>query len=123
MVIPNSVTRIGQGAFSHCKSLTDIQVADNNGYYTEMDGSLYTKDGKTLIRYASSLGSASFKIPDGVTSICEHAFSGCESLTNITISDSMEYISESTFVGCNLTICANEGTYSEEYARKTIFVS
>ncbi|MBQ3046912.1 MAG: leucine-rich repeat domain-containing protein, partial [Clostridia bacterium] len=50
--IPNSVTSIGEAPFRGCDSLTSIAVDSNNANYKDIDGNLYSKDGKTLIQYA-----------------------------------------------------------------------
>lgn len=46
IIIPNSVTSIGESAFSYCTSLERIEVSPGNRFYTCVDGALYTiKDG------------------------------------------------------------------------------
>ena len=40
------------------------------------------------------------KIQNGITSIALHAFSGCSSLSNISLPDSIEYIGSGAFSGC-----------------------
>ena len=59
-------------------------------------------------------------IPDGVISIGNYAFWECASLTGITLPDSVEYIGEDAFAGCNLSIHAHRGTCAEVYAWKNI---
>ena len=124
IVIPDSVTSIGTGAFSCCSSLTsitipdgvtsigdwvfwgcfsleDITVDNNNTAYMSIDGNLYTKDGKTLIHYAIGKTDTIFTIPDSVTEIGDNAFNGCRSLTTITIPDSVTSIGTKAFYDCN----------------------
>ena len=123
-VIPDSVTSIGTSAFGECRLLKNISVSLGNDNYKDIDGNLYTKDGKTLIKYAcgktdttfiipnsvSSIGYGAFSdstsltsilIPDSVSSIGYGAFSGCTSLTSILIPDSVEFICERAFYGCS----------------------
>ena len=100
VVIPDSVTSIGNTAFSGCIRLTSIDVDDNNQNYKSVDGNLYSKDGKTLIQYASGKQDSSFVIPDSVTSIGDSAFKHCSSLTSIVIPDSVTTIGNSAFYRC-----------------------
>ncbi|MBQ3571414.1 MAG: leucine-rich repeat domain-containing protein, partial [Clostridia bacterium] len=46
--IGDSVTSIGDYAFAYCNSLTRITVSEDNANFKDIDGNLYTKDGKTL---------------------------------------------------------------------------
>ena len=101
IVIPDSVTSIGEDAFLECGSLTSITVNKNNSKYKDIDGSLYTKDGKTLIRCAVKKSDNVFKIPDSVTSIGDWAFSECSSLTSIVIPDGVTSIGDRAFSECS----------------------
>lgn len=104
VVIPASVTSIGTEVFSGCDSLTSIAVDENNENYKSVDGNLYSKDGKTLIQYALGKKNEEFIIPTGVTSIGENSFLGCASLTRVTIPDSVTSIGDYAFCACeNLT--------------------
>ena len=87
VVIPDSVTYIGNYAFYNCDSLTSIEVSENNTAYCDIDGNLYTKDKKTLIQYAIGKKDTSFTILDSVTNIGSWAFSNCDSLTSIKVSE------------------------------------
>ena len=97
---PDSVTSIGNYAFLGCTSLTRITVDENNAYYKDIDGNLYSKDGRTLIQYAIGKNDTSFAIPNGVTSIGSLAFAPCYSLTSITIPDSVTSIGSLAFASC-----------------------
>ena len=86
--IPASVTYISSSAFNGCNSLTSITVSADNENYKDIDGNLYTKDGKTLLRYATGKEDTHFAIPDGVTTIYPYAFYN-HSLTSIVIPTSL----------------------------------
>ena len=101
VVIPDSVMYIGYGAFSYCFRLTSFTVGENNRNYTSIDGNLYSKDGKTLIRYAVGKAETSFIIPDSVTTIGNYAFFGCSSLTSVVIPDSVTTIGACAFEYCS----------------------
>ena len=105
VVIPDGVTNIGCAVFSGCSSLTSIAVDVDNKYYKDIDGNLYTKDGKGLIQYAIGKSATAFTISDSVTWICTGAFVGCSSLTKIVIPDSVTNIDSEVFYNCSsLTI-------------------
>jgi hypothetical protein len=98
--IPASVTNIGKSAFGHCQSLTSITVDKNNVNYRDIDGNLYSKDGKTFIQYAAGKTETEFFVPYGVSVVGVSAFDGCKSLTNVEIPESVEYIEDYAFSLC-----------------------
>ena len=88
IVIPDSVTRIGDGAFRGCKSLTDIVIPNS-----------VTSIGDNAFEYCFSL--SNLVIPDGVTSIEDNAFEGCYSLSSVVIPDSVSCIGFGAFENCS----------------------
>ena len=106
ITIPDSVTSIGDWAFCKCTGLTSITIPGN-----------VTSIGEYAFRDCNSL--ASITIPDGVTSIGSEAFFGCSSLTSITIPDSVTSIGNYAFCYCtgltSITI-PNSVTSIGEYA-------
>ena len=100
----------------------NILVDEGNQSYISIDGNLYTKDGKTLLQYATENPRPSFVVPQGVTAIGDNAFSGsqylenvaileattigkqafssCKSLAQVTMADSVLTIDESAFSEC-----------------------
>lgn len=116
IVIPDSVTSMGSGAFSGCGSLESITIPFVGA----------TKDGTSNTHFeyifgASSSGSnhyvpTSLKevIITGGTSIGWYAFSGCTSLTSVTIPDSVTSIWDYAFRNCtSLTSVTFDGTMAE----------
>ena len=71
--IPDSVTGIGYAAFSKCGSLKSIDVGEGNTEYSSEDGVLFDKNKTVLIHFPAGKG-GHYTIPDGVTSIGDHAF-------------------------------------------------
>ena len=80
----------------------EIQVDSNNKYFSLIDGVLFNKSATELIKAPN--GKKSYKIPNGVTSISDGAFSYCNSLASITIPDGVTSIGDYAFYYCeNLT--------------------
>jgi len=106
--IPSSVTFIGDSAFNRCDSLTSITVDNRNHVYASLDGVLFDKNIRTLIRYPIRGNQRTYIIPSSVTSISDNAFSYCVDLTSITIPSSVTIIGYSAFIYCisltNITI-------------------
>ena len=86
-VIPNSVTEIGDWAFSGCSGLTSFTIPNS-----------VTTIGNYAFAYCSGL--TSLTIPNSVTTIGEEAFSGCSGLTSLTIPNSVTTIVEGAFRCC-----------------------
>lgn len=87
VVIPNSVTSIGEFAFYHCTNLTSIMIPDS---VTSID------------EHAFALCSAleSITIPDSVPEIGDGAFFGCTGLTSVTIGNGVTSIGGGAFANC-----------------------
>lgn len=86
LILPNSLTTIGQEAFSGCYQLAEITWPDNKGF-TEING----------FDHCTSLPDSIFEIlPVTVTSIGYEAFSGCR-FTALSLPGTIETIGERAF--------------------------
>ena len=90
-IIPNSVTSIGESAFSNCSGLTSVTIPNS-----------VTSIGESAFSGCSGLTSVT--IPNSVTSIGDEAFYGCSELTSVTFNaekcTKMGSYSYLVFIGC-----------------------
>ena len=127
ITIPDSVTSIGNGAFLRCDSLMSITIPfvgatkdgspntnfgyifgtnnyDEHGFFVPSSLKTVVITGGTTIDESAFVGCdslTSVTLPDSVTSIGEQAFVGCDSLTSITIPDSVTSIGYYAFSSCS----------------------
>ena len=88
LVIPDSVTNIGDYAFWGCTSLKSLVIPDG-----------VTSIGDCAFYDCESL--KSLVIPDSVTSIGKSAFLNCKSLKSLVIPDSVTHIGNGAFKACS----------------------
>ncbi|MBE6212102.1 MAG: hypothetical protein E7129_03065 [Rikenellaceae bacterium] len=112
------VTKICNGAFEECMSLTSITIPNGvieideyaldccpslkafYGKFASSDGCCLIDNG-VLESFAIGCGLTHYTIPNDVTSIGRYAFSSCTSLTTITIPDSVTSIEAAAFDSCS----------------------
>ena len=119
IVIPSSVTSIGDRAFCGCSSLKYISIPKSviclNGNpfakwkgkleclspnFVFEDDILFNKDKSRIISFRNQ-NIKSYVIPSTVTSIGDHAFSWCRSLSEIVIPSSVTSIGKGVFSCCD----------------------
>lgn len=82
-----TLTRIEEGTFAGCKTLTELTLPD---CVTEIEKSAFS----------SCKSLESMKLPDAVKSIPDEAFSGCSSLKKISFAADVNQIGEKAFYNC-----------------------
>ena len=117
VTIPNSVTSIGNSAFSNCNSLTSVTIPNSvtsigeyvfsncsslqafYGKFTSKDNRCLIVDG--VLKSFAPIGLTEYTISKGVTSIGANAFRSCSSLTSVTIPNSVTSIGGYAFYNCS----------------------
>lgn len=122
VTIPATVTQIDSQAFSDCPALTALNVTAGNQRYVSNDGVLYQYIGYsqgaigsyntyTLLQYPSGKAGANYAAPSTIanrlTAIGQGAFAGAQSLTSITLPESVEYIEAEAFRNCSALTTIN----------------
>ncbi|MBR6670927.1 MAG: leucine-rich repeat protein [Ruminococcus sp.] len=124
IIIPDSVTDIGGGAFYDCRGLTSVTIPDS--VTTIGKAAFYDCRGLTSVTIPDSVTTigeeaflfckfTSITIPDSVTSIGEGAFRASE-LTTVTIPDSVTSIGICTFAACDSLTSINVDPENKYYA-------
>lgn len=118
VTIPATVTSIGNQAFSDCPALTALNVTAGNQKYVSNDGVLYEYVGfnqgstssslyntYTLLQYPSGKLSAGYTAPvviaNRLTAIGQGAFAGAQSLSSITLPETVQVIGAEAFRNCS----------------------
>ena len=101
VVIPGSITNIGEGVFGGDSELNSIIVSPDNPALETKDGVLFSKADKRLV-YCPGREAETYVIPDGTQIIGDNAFLNynCRSLKEIIIPDSVKTIGNSSFSNC-----------------------
>jgi len=100
ITIPTSVSEIGSGAFSQSHELSEIIVSKENQLYSSIDGALYNKNQTSLLCCPAGYQAIEFDIPEGISTISQSAFSGCNKIVKINIPESVLNIGSNAFSYC-----------------------
>ena len=119
IVIPDSITSIGDYAFAACENLESVVIGNGvveMGQYAFADcinlkSVTFGTDLKSISYYSFSncTNLTTFIVPEGVTSIEYMAFAGCTNLTSISIPNSLMSIDKTALEDCPITYTEYEG--------------
>ena len=107
-----SVSYIDDTAFFNVKKLRRITVDPANEHFKDVDGVLYSRDGKTLLLYPNCYGRTptekedeftypeSYAVPEGVERINSFAFLKNGNLRDVKLPESLKEIGDMAFFDC-----------------------
>lgn len=110
LVIPDSVTKMGDYAFACCRSLKSIKVSENINtissyafsYCSSLENPILPSSLKKISSgvFSNCTSLVTVHIPQSVTFIGSSAFAKCSALENITLPDGIRSVSSHLFSEC-----------------------
>lgn len=100
IIIPKNVVTIGGYAFDGT-NLEVLDVTEENAYFCSVDGIVYNKAKTTLI-VCPPKKSGTIVIPENITRIDSYAFTGCKSITSVSLPSTLQQIGFGAFQLCTL---------------------
>ncbi|MGF3142712.1 leucine-rich repeat domain-containing protein, partial [Facklamia sp. P13064] len=121
LYIPKGVTSIGEEAFITTPDLEEIRVSSSNNNFKDIDGILFNKDEKNLIKYPSRKVERNYEIPEKVVFIADYAFDNNDNLKELIFGKNVKKIGDFTFKNADKLekINLNEGL--EEIGRLAFY--
>ena len=108
--IPGSVTSIERDAFYDCRALRSVNIADIEEWLaTDLGSPSSCPMSRGAELYVDGALVTDLVISDGVTSIGDYAFYGCDSLASVTTPDSVASIGKHAFGSCGALASAAVG--------------
>jgi hypothetical protein len=119
--LPETIDELDARDFAGVFTVENIEVSEDNPFFTSVDGVVYNKEGDTLVvvppartsftipETVTTLGRFCFSysqvesidIPETVTTICEEAFCCTPAMEEVTIPESISTIEPGTFAACS----------------------
>ena len=100
VTVPASLESLGGGVFGACHALTEIKVESGNKIYADIDGVVYTKDGKTAVAYPAGNPAENYTVLDGTQKIGVAAFYGSWNLRGVAVPAGVDEFYEYAFFDC-----------------------
>lgn len=140
LVLPEGVKTVGDNAFAGCGAITSVRLpasltgiassafsgagleefsvaAGNRSYSTDSWGVLYSYDKTRLIQYPACRKWPYYNVAASAAGIGNQAFSGCKTLVNLYVPNTVTDISYDAVTDCpNLTLCCFTGSAAYRYA-------
>ena len=110
VVIPASITDMGDSVFLGCTALDHFTVEAGNPYYSVNDGVLMADGNSFLVAYPAAKPLDAYMIPPGVNELAPGAFGFAVNLKEVVIPDGVEFIDNWCFSYSNIEKISIAGT-------------
>jgi hypothetical protein len=97
LIISDSVREIGYNPFANC---VNMEFENHSDKFSVYHGLLLDRDKKQLICCTDKVAKHGVQLPSSLINIGRNAFTGCESLIELTIPEGVQQISRGAFSGC-----------------------
>lgn len=102
--LPDETSKINITSLFANNKLESFEVSKDNKYFSVIDGVLYSKDEKTLIKFPTLKKVENFVIPNTVEKIAPLAFENAENISgSFTIGQNVEEISKNAFYDSSIS--------------------
>ena len=98
LTLPETITSVGQYAFSIVAAFENINVSEENNYFSSEDGVLFNKDKTELVLYPAGR-TGEYSVPESVLTIGRRAFAHSR-LNQVSLPEGLTKIEVSAFAGC-----------------------
>ena len=116
IMLPSTVTELGENLFSFCDNLTAINVTEGNPNYMSVNGVLYSDNGTKLLQYPAGKTDTTLVIPEGIIAIENQSLNNLQYLTTINIPSTLTNLgSRPYFAGSNSITAINVADENTTY--------
>lgn len=99
--LPKTLVSIHPDACNWLSDLQAFQVSPENPVFEAVDGVLYHRQNRQLVRYPAGKADEWFIVREGTTGIAHSAFSNCENLLSILLPEGVESLGDFAFASCS----------------------
>ncbi len=120
--LPATVVKLNLGVFDGCVNISEVKVHQDNQYYKDDDGIVFSKDGKDLLFFPKGRqgdANGEYVIPVGVENISEGAFKGMRYIEKIVIRNTITHIGKNAFAN-SMQLATLEFESGNDTAKLTI---
>lgn len=98
--LPAALTTIFATAFNNCSQLANISVDENNPRFAALNGILYDKECRLLIKCPEHINTNIIVLPQTVEELGEYSFYKCLNINDIIIPKSLIRVGKKAFKNC-----------------------